>query len=152
MNVIKEYNTAKKKKGNVCYGALGGGRWVFRISDKESGAIEKIIRFSGGAEVAEKIAESISKSWLRTAGKKHEASARIDGRCRRQIDHLRALRTISDWTDEPEWWHNDSNDEPAVKMVYVNQQPVAGISAEDIAVEPSVSVVTEIQQVIAERS
>lgn len=138
MNVIKEYNTAKKKKGNVTFGSIHGGRWSFRCSDKESGSIEKLMTVPGGRDVAEKIAEVISKSWLRTAGKKLESAERIDARARKQIDHLTHLRTLADWKGEPEWWSNSAGAEPIINMIYINQQkPVeqpAGISAEDLHV------------------
>lgn len=136
MNVIKEYNTKKKQKGNVCYGSVHAGAWVFRCSDKESGAFEKIIRLRGGLEVAEKIALIISKSWLRTAGKKLEASARLDRNARRQIDALCQIRTLKDWKGEPEWWNTAGPE--SVKQVYINQRPVVaaeGISEADLAVE-----------------
>ena len=123
MNVIKEYNTAKKKKGNVCFGSIRGGAWVFRCSDKESGSLEKIIRLRGGGlEVAERIALIISKSWLRTAGKNLEAPSRLDRTARRMIGTLVQLRTLKDWTGEPEWWSTAGPE--GVKQVYINQQPV----------------------------
>jgi hypothetical protein len=136
MNVIKEYNTAKKQKGNVTFGAAHGARWNFRISDKESGAWTKIMRVPGGKEIAERIAEVISKSWKRTAGKKMDSAARLDARARRQIDHLTGLQTLADWKGEPEWWSNDCTAESAVNMIYVNRPPEqvpAGIGPEDLA-------------------
>ena len=142
MNVIKEYNTAKKQKGNVAFGAAGGAKWNFRCSDKESGAWVKVMKVPGGKEVATKIADVISKSWLRTAGKKLDASARVDARARRQMDHLVGLRTVADWKGEPEWWHNDCSAEPSVGMIYVNRQP-NGISAEDIAQDTALERATE---------
>lgn len=137
MNVIKEYNTAKKRKGNVCFGSIHAGAWVFRCSDKESGSFEKIIRIRGGIEMAEKIALVISKSWLRTAGKKLNAPSRLDGTARRAIDNLCHLRTLKDWKDEPEWWANAIDE--SVKQVYFHRQPTArpvvaseGISEADL--------------------
>jgi len=144
MNVIKEYNTAKKQKGNVSFGAENGHRWNFRIADKESGAWTKIMKVPGGKAIAERIAEVISKSWTRTAGKKLEAPDRLDGRARRQIDHLIKLRTIADWTGEPEWWSNDPTSEPAVAMVYVNQPKPEGISPEDLATDTALEHTTEV--------
>lgn len=137
MNVIKEYNTAKKKKGNVAFGATGGARWNFRISDKESGAWTKIMRVSGGFEIAAKVADVISKSWIRTAGKKLESFARIDAAARRQIDYLTGLRTLKDWEGEPEWWSNQSRGTPTVEMVYIKQRkatPPAPVSPEDLGI------------------
>lgn len=138
MNVIKEYNTAKKKKGNVTFGAAAGGRWNFRASDKESGAWTKIMKVRGGAPIAAKIAEVISKSWLRTAGKKLDSAARLDAAARRAIDNLCQLRTLKDWDGETEWWTNALvAGQEAVKIIYVNQQKPtapAGISPEDLGV------------------
>jgi hypothetical protein len=134
MNVIKEYNTAKKKKGNVSFGSVHAGRWVFRCSDKESGSLEKILRVPGGVEVATKIATAISKSWLRTAGKKLASPSRLDAACRNAIDKLCKIRTLKDWDGETEWWTNAISE--GTKMIYVNRKPVVaaeGISAEDIA-------------------
>lgn len=134
MNVITEYNTAKKKKGNVTYGSLHAGRWVFRASDK-NGAYEKIIRLSGGLPVAERIASIISAAWLRTANSKLSAPARIDAKARRMIDQLCEVRTLKDWDGEPEWWHNVTGEAPAVKMIFVNRSritPPAPVSPEDL--------------------
>jgi hypothetical protein len=91
----------------------------------------------GGFEVAEKVALVISKSWLRTAGKKIEVSGRLDGNARRMINTLVQLRTLKNWKSEPEWWDTAGE---SVKQVYINQQPVVaskekGISEVDLAVE-----------------
>lgn len=141
MNTIKEYNTAKKQKGNVQYGAVHGGRWTFRCSDKESGPIEKILKVPGGKEIADKIALVISKSWKRTAGKGKEAFERLDVPCRNAIDRLCQIRTLKDWTGEPEWWTNAlvAEGDESVPMVFVNRPTngylVVGISAEDLDAE-----------------
>lgn len=155
MKVTKEYNTAKKKKGNVCFGAVAGGRWMFRISDKESGSLEKILKITGGYDVAEKIALVISKAWLKTANKKLDATSRLDGRSRQTIDRLCGLRTLADWKGEPEWWSNRSDGMPAVNVIYVNHpkaapvveaEPPVGISAEDLT--PAVEAPVETQELV----
>lgn len=138
MNVIKEYNTAKKKKGNVSFGAAHGARWIFRAADKESGAWEKIMKVRGGRDVAERVADVISKSWLRTAGKGLKSFERIDGKARRQIDVLCQVRTLKDYDGNPEWWSNEvpQTGQETVKMVSPQPAP-APFSVEDLIEDPA---------------
>lgn len=134
MNTIKTYKISNKKKGQVSFGSRHGGMWIFRIADRESGAYEKLMKVPGGLKIAEKIAETIHKSWLRTAGRNVNSSSRIDGTARRKIDLLVRLRTLKDWKDEPEWWSNEVPTEPAVPMV----PAVEGFSEKDLAAEEQV--------------
>lgn len=149
MNLIKEHKIANRKKGQVSFGSHHGGTWEFRVSDRESGAYTKIMKVRSGLKIAEKIAETLHLSWLRTAGKKLDAAARIDGRARHKIDLLVKVRTLKDYTGEPEFWSNDPTDEPTVKMINIHQQPEKpkGISEDDLkhdlpAYEPKEMVVT----------
>ena len=138
MNVIKEHKINNRKKGQVTFGSKHGGTWLFLASDKKN-KWEKAMKVPGGLPVAEKIAEVVSASWLRTAAKDGlRDDQRIDWRARTMIDKLIKLRTLKDYDDDPEWWHNVEGDEPSVKMNFINQPPPAkGISAEDLEVEPA---------------
>jgi hypothetical protein len=146
MNVIKEHKINNRKKGQVTFGSKHGGQWLFEVSDRESGKWTKMMRVPGGLAGAEKIAETLSKSWLRTAGKKLDCSTRIDAIARNKIDRLTKLKTLKDYTDEPEFWKNEvpSEGTESVPMNYVNQpRPSKGISAEDIAQDTALEHATE---------
>lgn len=138
MNVIKEHKINNRKRGQVTFGSKHGGQWLFEIADRESGRWMKMMKVRGGLAVAEKIAETIHKSWLRTAGRKLEVHERIDNTARNKIDRLINLKTLKDYQNEPEFWKNEvpAEGNETVPMNYVNRpQSLRGISAEDIAVE-----------------
>jgi hypothetical protein len=140
MNAIKTYKIANRKKGQVEYGSRPGGVWEFKI-----GKYTKMTKVPGGKKVAERIAEALHKSWIRTASKVVTNDLeRIDATCRRVIDHLTAVRRLADWKPTNDWWSNATPDEPTVKMVTPANSsgetvpwhlPPKGISAEDIKVE-----------------
>ena len=134
MNVIKEHKINNRKKGQVTFGSKHGGLWMFEVSDRQN-KWQRAMKVPGGLTVAEKIADTISKSWLRTASKKVSDSERIDWIARRKIDLLVKVRTLKDYQEEPEFWKNEVPTEGAesVPMNYVNRPK--GISAEDIALE-----------------
>ena len=140
MNLIKTYFIAKRKKGQVEYGSMHGGRWVFRV-----GKYEKITKVPGGKPVAEEIALALHKSWLRTDGKKVENDCeRIDGTCRNTLGRLIKCITLADYKPLNASWDNPTAAEgQTVNMVQPTKkhrskeiipwhQAPKGISAEDL--------------------
>lgn len=133
MNTIKTYVIANRKKGQVIFGSQHGGKWIFKAAKWM-----KITKVPGGQKVAEKIAEAIHKSLLRTAGKPVEDdSQRIDGTCRNIMNCLLKVRTLADYKDEPEWWSNPFK--TPRKIVELPE----GISAEDLEIDTEVEPATE---------
>lgn len=142
MNTIKTYKIANRKKGQVEYGSRPGGTWKFRV-----GKFIKITKVKGGRAVADKIAEAMHKSWLRTDGKiVKDDSERIDGICRSILDRLTKGRTLTDYKGEPEWWSNRCLTNPAVDMISPFREIPKGISAEDLNedLEPATEPVIEL--------
>jgi hypothetical protein len=143
MKLIRTYKIANRKKGQVEYGSRAGGLWEFKV-----GGYIKLTKVPGGKEVAERIAEAIHKSWLRTAGKPvSNASDRIDGTCRNVMERLIKCRTLADYKPVNASWDNPNRpaDGQTVLMVEPTKkhrskdtipwhQAPPGISAEDLAI------------------
>ena len=140
INLIKTYFIEKKKKGQVEYGSMHGGRWVFRM-----GQYQKITKVPGGKTVAEQIALALHKSWLRTDEKKVVNDCeRVDGTCRNTLERLIKCRTLADYRPVNGSWDTmnvpsgqDVNMVEPKKKFRKSKEPAwrtrpQGISAEDL--------------------
>ena len=149
INLIKTYFIEKRKKGQVEYGSMHGGKWVFRM-----GKYQKITKVPGGKAVAEQIALALHKSWLRTDGKKVENDCeRLDGTCRNTLERLIKCRTLADYKPVNASWDNPSaaqgqtvNMVEPPKRFRKGKEPKwrsipMGFSAEDLADPPALPVV-----------
>jgi hypothetical protein len=139
MNLIKTHKIANRKKGQVEFGSQPGGKWMFKL-----GRYIKITRVPGGLEVAERIAEALHKSWLRTDGKKVQNDIeRIDGICRGVMDRLLRMPSLADHKPINASWDNPNTPATGQDVVMVSPKrrakdtlswhlPPKGISAEDL--------------------
>ena len=142
MKLIKTHKIANHKKGQVVFGSQPGGKWMFQV-----GRYTKLTKVPGGLETAERIAEALHKSWLRTDGKKVTNDCeRIDGICRSVMERLLHVLTLADYRPRNGSWDNPN--QPAtgqdIRMVEPKRRSKEvipwhlaskGISAEDLEVE-----------------
>lgn len=149
MKLIKTHKIANRKKGQVEFGSQPGGKWMFKI-----GRYIKITKVPGGLKTAERIAEALHNSWLRTVGKVVVNDVeRIDGVCRGVMERLLHMPSLADhkpvnasW-DNPHaaWGQTVRMREPAKKFRKGVEPswhlPPKGISAEDLEVTPALPVI-----------
>lgn len=153
MKLIKTHKIANKKKGMVEFGSMPGGKWMFNVGGMTRGYI-KLTKVPGGGPVAEKIAEAIHKSWLRTEGKAvKNVCERIDAICRRTMDRLLRVPTLADYKPKNASWDNPNTPAAGQDVAMLKPEtrseetvpwhlPPKGISAEDLEVNaPALPVV-----------